>query len=283
MFAMPTQLHDVLGGEEFDAVVNWVGYVPDDVRDHPALFTGSVGQYVFISTCSVFARPRAPADHRVESAASAGVRVRARQDRLRTAAGRRLPQVGFPADDRAAGPYLRPHGDTAAVGVDRDRTHAGRARRGRARRRLLALAADARAGLRARLRSVARSRPRGGRERQRRRLGNPDLGPDPPGAGRRGGRAQAAAPASVERVDRRARTRLARRTGARLPALDAVRHREAALAGARVRAERVLRGRRPRDPRVPRRGPGAATYSMSNWTVPSSLARPRGHRRKENP
>ncbi|HWG27130.1 NAD-dependent epimerase/dehydratase family protein [Actinospica sp.] len=51
------QLHAVLGGEEFDAVVNWVGYVPDDVRDHPGLFTGSAGQYVYISTCSVFARP----------------------------------------------------------------------------------------------------------------------------------------------------------------------------------------------------------------------------------
>jgi nucleoside-diphosphate-sugar epimerase len=51
------RLREVLGGAEFDAVVNWVGYTPDDVRDHPALFTGSVGQYVFISTCSVFARP----------------------------------------------------------------------------------------------------------------------------------------------------------------------------------------------------------------------------------
>ena len=51
------KLRDVLRGEEFDAVVNWVGYVPEDVRDHPGLFTGSVGQYVFISTCSVFARP----------------------------------------------------------------------------------------------------------------------------------------------------------------------------------------------------------------------------------
>jgi nucleoside-diphosphate-sugar epimerase len=50
-------LHEVLGGEEFDAVVNWVGYVPDDVRAHPKLFEGSVGQYVYISTCSVFARP----------------------------------------------------------------------------------------------------------------------------------------------------------------------------------------------------------------------------------
>ncbi|HEX4789822.1 MAG TPA: NAD-dependent epimerase/dehydratase family protein [Actinospica sp.] len=51
------QLRGVLGGAEFDAVVNWVGYVPDDVRDHPALFTGFTDQYVYISTCSVFARP----------------------------------------------------------------------------------------------------------------------------------------------------------------------------------------------------------------------------------
>ncbi|MEU0948540.1 NAD-dependent epimerase/dehydratase family protein [Streptomyces canus] len=50
-------LAGVLGGEEFDAVVNWVGFTPDDVRDHPALFTGSAGQYVFVSTCSVYARP----------------------------------------------------------------------------------------------------------------------------------------------------------------------------------------------------------------------------------
>jgi nucleoside-diphosphate-sugar epimerase len=50
-------LRAVLGGEEFDAVVNWVGFTPDDVRDHPGLFTGSAGQYVFISTCSVFGRP----------------------------------------------------------------------------------------------------------------------------------------------------------------------------------------------------------------------------------
>jgi nucleoside-diphosphate-sugar epimerase len=47
----------VLGHSEFDAVVDWVGFTPDDVRDHPALFTGRTGQYVFISTCSVYARP----------------------------------------------------------------------------------------------------------------------------------------------------------------------------------------------------------------------------------
>jgi nucleoside-diphosphate-sugar epimerase len=47
----------VLGDEEFDAVVNWVGFTPEDVGGHPELFTGRVGQYVFISTCSVFGRP----------------------------------------------------------------------------------------------------------------------------------------------------------------------------------------------------------------------------------
>lgn len=50
-------LRAALGGEEFDAVVNWVGFTVDDVRGHPELFTGSAGQYVFISTCSVFGRP----------------------------------------------------------------------------------------------------------------------------------------------------------------------------------------------------------------------------------
>jgi nucleoside-diphosphate-sugar epimerase len=53
----PDQLRSVLGREEFDAVVNWVGFTPDDLRGHPEFFTGSVGQYVFISTCSVFGRP----------------------------------------------------------------------------------------------------------------------------------------------------------------------------------------------------------------------------------
>jgi nucleoside-diphosphate-sugar epimerase len=53
----PGQLRSALGREEFDAVVNWVGFTPDDLRGHPEFFTGAVGQYVFISTCSVFGRP----------------------------------------------------------------------------------------------------------------------------------------------------------------------------------------------------------------------------------
>jgi nucleoside-diphosphate-sugar epimerase len=50
-------LGEVLGDEEFDAVVNWVGFTPGDVGGHPKLFADRTGQYVFISTCSVFGRP----------------------------------------------------------------------------------------------------------------------------------------------------------------------------------------------------------------------------------
>lgn len=51
------QLREVLGGDWYDAVVNWVGYTPAQLGGHPELFAGRTGQYVFISTCSVFARP----------------------------------------------------------------------------------------------------------------------------------------------------------------------------------------------------------------------------------
>lgn len=50
-------LRELVRGERYDAVVNWVGYAPADVADHPEVFSGVTGQYVFISTCSVFGRP----------------------------------------------------------------------------------------------------------------------------------------------------------------------------------------------------------------------------------
>ncbi len=50
-------LRDLLRGREYDVVVNWVGYAPAQLDGHPQLFAGTAGQYVFISTCSVFARP----------------------------------------------------------------------------------------------------------------------------------------------------------------------------------------------------------------------------------
>jgi nucleoside-diphosphate-sugar epimerase len=51
------ELRRTLSGERYDAVVNWVGYTPTQLEGHPALFAGLTQQYVFISTCSVFARP----------------------------------------------------------------------------------------------------------------------------------------------------------------------------------------------------------------------------------
>jgi nucleoside-diphosphate-sugar epimerase len=52
-------VHDVgsLGRLDYDSVVNWVGYTPDALEWEP--FLGQAGQYVFIGTCSAFARPAA--------------------------------------------------------------------------------------------------------------------------------------------------------------------------------------------------------------------------------
>jgi nucleoside-diphosphate-sugar epimerase len=50
-------LRGALRGERFDAVVNWVGFQPAHVEGHAELFGELTGQYVFISTCSVYARP----------------------------------------------------------------------------------------------------------------------------------------------------------------------------------------------------------------------------------
>jgi nucleoside-diphosphate-sugar epimerase len=51
------ELRAVLDVERYDAVVNWVGFTPAQLDGHPELFADRTGQYVFISTCSVFARP----------------------------------------------------------------------------------------------------------------------------------------------------------------------------------------------------------------------------------
>jgi nucleoside-diphosphate-sugar epimerase len=51
------ELSAVLAGEHYDAVVNWVGFAPAHLEGHPELFASLTDQYVFISTCSVYARP----------------------------------------------------------------------------------------------------------------------------------------------------------------------------------------------------------------------------------
>jgi nucleoside-diphosphate-sugar epimerase len=48
---------DLLGDREFDSIVNWVGFEPAHIQDDVELYGERTGQYVFVSTCSVFARP----------------------------------------------------------------------------------------------------------------------------------------------------------------------------------------------------------------------------------
>ncbi|GAA1935664.1 SDR family oxidoreductase [Microbacterium aoyamense] len=50
-------LRAAVDGEQYDAVVNWIGFTPRDIAGHAELFGAIARQYVFISTCSVYARP----------------------------------------------------------------------------------------------------------------------------------------------------------------------------------------------------------------------------------
>jgi nucleoside-diphosphate-sugar epimerase len=53
----PTEVRAALGGEKFDTVVNWIAFTPEDVQRDLGLFTGRTGQYVFISSASVYRKP----------------------------------------------------------------------------------------------------------------------------------------------------------------------------------------------------------------------------------
>lgn len=53
----PEQVRAALGDAEFDAVVNWVNFVPGQVQRDIDLFTGRTGQYLFISSASAYQTP----------------------------------------------------------------------------------------------------------------------------------------------------------------------------------------------------------------------------------
>jgi nucleoside-diphosphate-sugar epimerase len=53
----PALLREALADRNFDVVVNFVGYKPDHISADTETFAGRTGQYVFISTASVYARP----------------------------------------------------------------------------------------------------------------------------------------------------------------------------------------------------------------------------------
>jgi nucleoside-diphosphate-sugar epimerase len=46
-----------LGGDVFDAVVNWINFVPEQVEADIDLFQGRTGQYIFISSASAYQKP----------------------------------------------------------------------------------------------------------------------------------------------------------------------------------------------------------------------------------
>ncbi len=50
------QVHDVIRGLHFDAVVQWTAYVPEQVRRDIRLYA-EAGQYVFISSASAYQKP----------------------------------------------------------------------------------------------------------------------------------------------------------------------------------------------------------------------------------
>jgi nucleoside-diphosphate-sugar epimerase len=53
----PRSVQDALNGLDFDSVVDWVAFTPEQVRTDIGLFRGRTGQYVFISTVSAYQKP----------------------------------------------------------------------------------------------------------------------------------------------------------------------------------------------------------------------------------
>jgi nucleoside-diphosphate-sugar epimerase len=92
-----------LDGEKFDAVVDWVAFVPDHVETDIALFAGKISHYVFISSATVYERP-SPFFPTVEQAPLA---IRPRQDRLRGPAAQRARPKRLPGYGRAPVLHLR--------------------------------------------------------------------------------------------------------------------------------------------------------------------------------
>jgi nucleoside-diphosphate-sugar epimerase len=55
----PNTLTDILRDHTFDVVVNWVAYIPQHVETDLRLFQGRTGQYIFISSATVYQTPPA--------------------------------------------------------------------------------------------------------------------------------------------------------------------------------------------------------------------------------
>lgn len=55
----PQSVRAALGNQAFDAVVDWVAYTPEQVEVDLDLFRGRTGQFIFISSASVYQKPPA--------------------------------------------------------------------------------------------------------------------------------------------------------------------------------------------------------------------------------
>src|SRR5215212_4934217 len=55
----PEEVRAALSGLQFDVVVNWIAYTPEDIERDLSLFRGRVGQYVFISSAAAYQKPPA--------------------------------------------------------------------------------------------------------------------------------------------------------------------------------------------------------------------------------
>lgn len=53
----PDQVKAVLGDQYFDVVTNWIAFEEADIERDLALFEGQCGQYIFISSASVYQKP----------------------------------------------------------------------------------------------------------------------------------------------------------------------------------------------------------------------------------
>lgn len=54
-----TSVQDALGSQTFDAVVDWIAFKPEHIETDLKLFRGRTGQYIFISSASVYQTPPA--------------------------------------------------------------------------------------------------------------------------------------------------------------------------------------------------------------------------------
>ena len=52
-----SSIGDAIGDDDFDVVVDWLAFTPEQVRARTDLFRGRVGQYVFISSASAYQTP----------------------------------------------------------------------------------------------------------------------------------------------------------------------------------------------------------------------------------